>query len=180
MEKSIYKCIKSALLFLVITSSFSTAQQIKISRISQMPDFPSPYLMRDWEAAAKGYDSLVFNSDLEGQYLPLIFFRDQTINYPDDQSFGLHTVVGTTAPNSGEAINVIPALIGATLVGIDKSNQNGINWVKMSREFFNKRPEENVYLNHPAAESGDDWWYATMPNVFFYQLYDMYPEYRRF
>ncbi|MBU1064794.1 T9SS type A sorting domain-containing protein, partial [bacterium] len=42
--------------------------------------------------------------------------------------------------------------------------------------WFNKRPEENVYLNGPTAQSGDDWWYAMMPNVFFYQLYDLYPE----
>ena len=44
----------------------------------------------------------------------------------------------------------------------------------MSEEFFNRRPEENVYLNTPVTSSGNDWWYDTMPNVFFYQLYDMY------
>ena len=136
--------------------------------------------MRDWKKVTKDYDSFVFNVNATGQYLPLLFFRDNPVNYPNDISFGLHTVVGTSSPSSGEAINVIPALIGATLVGIDKSNQEGYNWVRMSREFFNKRPEENVYLNHPSTESGDDWWYATMPNVFFYQLYDLYPETEEF
>jgi|AntRauTorckE6833_2_1112554.scaffolds.fasta_scaffold04420_2 hypothetical protein len=152
------------------------AQQIEINRINQMPDFPTPYIMRDWEEVTKEYDSFVFDVDATGQYLPLLFFRNNTVNYPNDISFGLHTVVGTTSPTSGEAINVIPAITGATLVGIDKSDQDGYNWVRMSREFFNNRPEENVYLNHPSAESGDDWWYATMPSVFFYQLYDLYPE----
>ncbi|RJP56348.1 MAG: T9SS C-terminal target domain-containing protein [Ignavibacteriales bacterium] len=161
---------------ILITIIQLTAQQININRIDLMSDFPFPYLMRDWREVATGYDSFVFDYNIEGQYLPLIFFRNNTINYPDDISFGLHTVVGTTSPTSGEAINVIPAVVGASLIGIDKSNQNGYDWVKMCREFFNNRPEENVYLNHPSATSGDDWWYATMPNVFFYQLYDLYPE----
>lgn len=161
---------------ILITIIQLTAQQININRIDMMSDFPSPYLMRDWKEVTIGYDLFVFDYNKEGQYLPLLFFRNNTVNYPGDISFGLHTVVGTTSPTSGEAINVIPAVVGATLVGIDKSNQNGYDWVKMCREFFNNRPEENVYLNHPSATSGDDWWYASMPNVFFYQLYDLYPE----
>ncbi len=162
-----------------LTSLFLTgnihSQQVSVNRIESMPDFPSPYLMRDWKEATIGYDSLVFNDQLTGEYLPLIFFRNNTINYPGEISFGFHTFVGTAFPNSGEAINAIPAVVGASLVGIDKSNQNGYDWVKMCREYFNKRPEENVYLNHPNTQSADDWWYATMPNVFFYQLYDLYP-----
>ena len=160
------------ILFYLIFATGIMAQQISINRINIMSDFPSPYLMRDWEEVTKGYDSLVFDIDASGQYLPLIFFRNNTVNYPSDNSFGLHTVVGTTSPSSGEAINVIPAVVGASLIGIDKSNQNGYNWVKMCREYFNNRPEENVYLNHPSATSGDDWWYVTMPSVFFYQLYN--------
>ncbi|MGD8781083.1 MAG: PKD domain-containing protein [Ignavibacteria bacterium] len=173
--KRIKQSVCAHLLFFFLCN-FTNAQQVNISRIDMMPDFPEPYLMRDWEEVTKGYDSLVFNTELTGEYLPLLFFRNNTVNYPGDISFGLHTVVGTTSPSSGEAINVIPAVIGASLIGIDKSNQNGYNWVKMCREYFNNRPEENVYLNHPSAESGDDWWYATMPNVFFYQLYDLYPQ----
>lgn len=174
--KAIQLVIISQFILLLLLSSPVSAQQIDINRINLMPDFPTPYIMRDWEKVTKDYDSFVFDVNATGQYLPVLFFRNNTVNYPNDISFGLHTVVGTTSPTSGEAINVLPALVGATLVGIDKSNQGGYNWVKMSREFFNKRPEENVYLNHPSTESGDDWWYATMPSVFFYQLYDLYPE----
>jgi hypothetical protein len=121
------------------------------------------------------YDSLVFDLERTGEYLPLIWINTNTINYPDHTSFGLHTVVGTPYKKNAEAINVLPAVVGASLVGVDKSNQNGHNWVLSCEEWFNRRPEENVYLNGPTAESGDDWWYATMPNVFFYQLYDRYP-----
>ncbi len=150
------------------------AQQIQVNRIEQMPNKPSPYEMRDWKSATMGYDSLVYNFDITGEFLPLIWWGGNGVNYPDEQTFGLHTVVGTTVPASSEAINVLPSLIGATLVGVDKSGQSGVNWIRKSREFFNKRPEENVYLNHPVTQSGSDWWYDTMPNVFFYQLYDLY------
>ncbi len=167
MIKIIFLCL--------IFASGSIAQQININRISIMPDFPQPYLMRDWKSVTLGYDSLVFDQTKTGTYLPLIFFRNNTVNYPGDLSFGLHTVVGTKSPSSGEAINVLPAVIGASLVGVDKSNQNGYNWVKMCREYFNNRPEQNVYKNHPVDDTYDDWWYITMPSVFFYQLYDLYP-----
>lgn len=167
------------LIFMIVISSVClldlNAQQINIITIEKMPNAPLPYQMRDWKKVAAGYDSLVFNSSLSGQYLPLIFNRDITVNYPRQRSFGIHSYVGTNNRQQGEAINVLPAVISASLNGIDKSNQNGRNYVLESREYFNKRPEENIYLNEPVASSGDDWWYETMPNVFFYQLYSFYP-----
>ena len=48
------------------------AQQININRIEQMPNIPSPYEMRDWKEVTAGYDSLVFDLNRSGQYLPLI------------------------------------------------------------------------------------------------------------
>ena len=167
--------ISAIVVVICLQMSSIFAQQINIGRIDSMPNMPQPYEMRNWEQVTWGYDSLVFNFDLTGQYLPLIFWNTNTVNYPNHNSFGLHTVVGTSYPNSAEAINVLPAVISASLVGIDKSSQDGYNWVLMCEEFFNKRPEENVYLNSPVASSGSDWWYETMPNVFFYQLYYMYP-----
>ena len=166
--------ILSVLLALGFLPAF--AQQISIDRIDQMPNLPAPYEMRDWKQVTLGYDSLVFDFDRTGEYLPLISWMDNTVNYPAHNSIYLHAVVGTKYPFSSEAINVLPAIIGASLAGIDKSDHNGHDWALYCEEFFNRRPEENVYLNHPVAQSGDDWWYATMPNVFFYQLYSLYPQ----
>ena len=45
----------------VLLFSFAPAQQITIPRIEQMPNMPSPYLMRNWKQVAIGYDSLVFD-----------------------------------------------------------------------------------------------------------------------
>ena len=162
-------------LVIVLIAAKVDAQQINIPRIDLMPDIPQPYLMRDWKRVAQGYDSLVFDENLSGQYLPLVFFRGTSVNYPDHSSFGLHTAIGTAYPNAGEGINVIPAVVGASLVGIDKTNQFGQNWALMCEEYFNRRTAENIYLNHPVTSSGNDWWYETMPNVFFLQLNSLYP-----
>jgi Concanavalin A-like lectin/glucanases superfamily/Secretion system C-terminal sorting domain len=153
----------------------AVGQQINLDRIEMMPNQPSPYLMLDWKAMTAGYDSLVYDLDLVGEYLPLIWIDDIGANYPDHSNFGLDVVVGTPRFHAGEAINVLPSVIGASLVGIDKSNQNGENWVLMCEDFFNRRPAENIYLNNLIGSSGNDWWYDTMPNIFFYQLYDLYP-----
>lgn len=149
--------------------------QIVIPRVEQMPNLPEPFEIRDWKDVAIGYDSLVFDLEREGQFLPLIWEHTSTVNYPNEDSFGLETVVGTPRTRYAEALNVLPALIGATLVGIDKSDQNGRNWVLMAQEFFNRGRGENIYLNRFVGKSGIDSWYDLMPNVLFYQLYDLYP-----
>ncbi|MBN2366725.1 MAG: laminin G, partial [Calditrichaeota bacterium] len=174
MKHKFIKHVISLFIVFIVTLD-SNAQQITIPRVELMPNLPSPYEMRDWQKVTVEYDQFVFDFTKTGQYLPLICWRTNTINYPQHISFGLNTVVGTRSPGSAEAINVIPAVVGASLVGIDKSNQNGSNWVLMCEEYFNKANGTNVYLNHPDAGSWDDWWYDTMPNVFFYQLYDLYP-----
>lgn len=170
-----YMLILIVLLSTTLGGGLLFAEQIVVPRIEQMPNFPQPYHMRDWKQVAINYDEFVFDFEQSGQYLPLISWRTNTVNYPEHDSFNLHTVVGTPYPTSSEAINALPAVIGATLVGIDKSDQDGHDWVLMCEEWFNNRPEENVYLNHPVTSSGSDWWYDTMPNVFFYQLYDYRP-----
>ena len=150
------------------------AQQVSIPRIDQMPDSPSPYQMRNWKQVARGYDTLVFNTSLAGQYLPLTELFLSGINYPAEPGFGIQSYVGSQI-GRGEAINCIPAVVGATLVGLDKSSQGGRNWVLMCQDWFNKKNGEQVYLNSPGSQTGDDWWYETMPNVFFYELASLYP-----
>ena len=154
-----------------------TAQtgQIAIPRVEQMPNQPAPYNVRDWRQVALRYDSFVYDLQKTGQYLPLSYLGPAGINYPQNATFGLHTYVGTNSPLGNEAINVLPSLVGASLVGADKSSQFGQNWLLMSQDFFNKANGENIYLNNAGASSGNDWWYDMMPNVYFYQLYDLYP-----
>ena len=157
-------------------TSFAQSGQITIPRIAIMPNLPSPYIMRDWKLVAIKYDELIFSMSATGQHLPLIRLKTTGINYPALQPILLDTYVGSSSTgNQAEAINIIPALVGATLVGVDKTNQTGMNWVIKSKDFFNKANGQNVYLNGYSATSGTDWWYDLMPNVFFFQLYSHYP-----
>ncbi|HZV67965.1 MAG TPA: LamG-like jellyroll fold domain-containing protein [Saprospiraceae bacterium] len=163
-------------IFLISSITILPAQvsQINIARVDLMPNEPSPFTMRDWKEVAIGYDSFVYDINKTGLYLPLIFTRAQGTNYPQNPSFGLDSYVGTNSNNNGEAINVMSSLVGASLVGVDKTDQYGMNWILMSQDYFNKNNGEFLYLNNIGGHSGGDWWYDMMPNVYFYQLYDLY------
>ncbi|MBK6902918.1 MAG: T9SS type A sorting domain-containing protein [Saprospirales bacterium] len=163
-----------ASLFLTIPF-FAQPGQIPLPRVELMPNQPAPYNMRDWEDVALKYDSFVYDLQKTGQYLPFSHLMPAGINYPQNKSFRLHTYVGTNSPFGNEAINVMPSLVGASLLGVDKSDQFGEDWLLMSQDFFNKANGENIYLNNAGASSGGDWWYDMMPNIYFYQLYDLYP-----
>ena len=162
----------------MLMQTFAQQGQLSISRIDQMPDLPLPLQIRDWNAVALDYDSFVFDVNKTGTYLPLSRFGMLgQFNYADNTPLFLDSYVGSgNHLNQAEAINIMPAIVGASLVGIDKSNQNGMNWVAMSKDFYNLKNGQNVYLNGYSNRSGNDWWYDVMPNVYFYQLRSLYPE----
>lgn len=153
-------------------------QQLHIQRIDQMPESPMPLLIRDWKAVARDYDSFVFDLNKTGPYLPLS--RPGTpgqFNYAANTPWFIDSYVGVNDHlNQAEAINLMPAIVGACLVGIDKSHQDGMNRVAMVKDFFNRKNGQNVYLNSYSTTSGHDWWYDVMPNVYFYQLRSLYPD----
>lgn len=165
-----------ALLVLGVAASGS-AQPVTIDRVEQMPALPADYALRDWGRVATAYDSLVFDASRSGTYAPFVGLYEGTVNYPAHGAFGIETYVGSGNEVPGEAITVLPALVGATLNGTNKRTQFGVDWVLRAEEFFGRASGEGVYLNTPTARSGQDWWYDTMPNVFFYQLRDLYPGY---
>ncbi len=156
----------------------SGAQQISIPRIDQMPNLPEPYLMRDWKRVTIDYDNFVFDTGKTGTYLPITGIgTSDGINYPTLKTIRMDTYVGqTNHGNVAEAINILPAIVGARLVGIDKTTHFNINWVAKIKDFYNLKNGQNVYLNSYSSSTGNDWWYEVMPNVFFYQLYTLYPD----
>lgn len=163
-------------LSLISASVYAQQHQLAIDRIERMPDLPQPYMMRNWKAVAEGYDAFVFDLVKTGEHLPLIGLKSAGNNYPSLQPILLDTYVGSESANQAEAINILPAIVGASLVGIDKSNQGGINWVEKTKDFFNSKNNQNIYLNGYNATSGKDWWYDLMPNIFFYQLSTLYDD----
>ena len=171
--RKIYLCLFA---LFTLTGQLLNAQQVELDRVAQMPDLPSAYAMRDWKDVARKYDSLVFDISQEGEHLPIVTLGSEGINFPEIQPVFMDSYVGSSSHGQQrEAINIIPAIVGATLVGADKTSQFNVDWVTKVRDFYNIKNEELVYLNGPSDNSGHDWWYETMPNVFFYQLYDLYP-----
>jgi hypothetical protein len=145
----------------------------QIDRVELMPNLPEPFHMRNWKQVARDYDDLVFNFSKKGIYLPLISWDFTHWNFNRD-TFSMPSYVGRQMAD--EAINCMAAVLSATLVGIDKSNQSGYNWVEMCENWYNIDTEQYIYLNNRHAVTSTSFWYVLFPNLIFYQLAYYYPE----
>lgn len=145
----------------------------QISRVQLMPNLPTPYTMRNWSQVAKDYDAFIFDFNKTGTHLPLISWNTLQPNGFNRDSFSIPSYVGR--PPADEAINCIAAVISASLVGINKSNQNGYNWAEFCEPWFNVDSGEYLYLNNRRTLTGGSFWYELFPNILFCQLADFYP-----
>jgi hypothetical protein len=174
------------------TTSFAptgkSVGQVSVSRIEQMPNLPEPYHLKNWKQTALDFDAYAFDFSVKGQYLPLIWLDSTGHNFKQT-TFGLYTAMGDVREgpqvNNGqnhEALGAQGAILGATLVGIDKSRQDGRNYVGMLRNFFNRDSGWNIVQNftnksaHIGGGYGNDFWYDVFNNVLFYAVGNYYPE----
>ena len=162
--------------------------QASISRIDSMPDIPPSYKMLDWKEKAIKYDKFVFNWKNQSKVGPLIWLDDSRRNI-NQTTFGLYTAIkdirqGKDANNGEfhESLNSLAAILGAGLVGIDKTNQDGYNYVKMVQNYFNSDNGWNIMMNNtnPSIAQlgggyGRDWWYDVLPNALYYAVCDVFP-----
>lgn len=163
-------------------------EQESIARIDSMPDMPGSYKMLDWKTKAKDFDSFVFDWNNKSEVGPLIWSDNARRNI-DQETFGLYTAVkdirqGKDANNGEfhESLNSLAALLGAGLVGIDKTNQDGHNYVKMVQNYFNTDNGWNIVMNNTTPQVGmlgggygRDWWYDVFPNALYYAVCDVFP-----
>ena len=152
--------------------------QYTISRIDAMPALPQPYKMLDWRQKALDYDAYVFDWNASDAARPLIWL-DKTRRNVNQDTFGLMTTVG--APSQGahnqpghEGINTIAAVMGAGLVGIDKTAQDGYNYPKMLQNYYAVNERWKIMLNNTAG-TAQDWWYNVLPNLLYYSVCDLFP-----
>lgn len=154
-------------------------KQIPIKLVQYMPNMPRPYKMKGWKAIAVKQDRLLYDFNAKGRFLPLIWWDDSQVNFPI-RSFGLPSYVGrgknSLKGSQYESLPVIGSLVGASLVGIDKSNQNGIDFVTMARQFFNKSNGVNLIENTVDYIPGKTFWYEIWPTMAYAMLVNLYPE----
>jgi hypothetical protein len=130
------------------------------------------YRFVDYKKLALNYDALVFDFNAEGEYLPLIW-EDKT-----NASFGLPAYVGDDRrfkDGAQEAVTCIAAVLSASLNGVDKSGEEGNNYVRMLNAFYNT--QEKVILNNPSGSSATtSMWYLLYPAILYAQTSALYPD----
>lgn len=149
------------------------AGQKNIDRVGRYASvLPKDYEWFDYGERAKAFDNLVYDEALTGVYAPFIW-SDETYN-----TFGLAAYVGDgRVENDGseEAVTTVASVLSATLMGIDKSSQDGVNYVSQLHAYFSK--EENIILNNPAGSSKTtSMWYLIYPAILYTQVSVCYPD----
>lgn len=163
--------------------------QTLVPTIEKMPRQPAPWRWKDWQKAALNFDSIAFRHEEKGDFFPIIWDDPVQRNGFNQPCFGLYTALGDLregpAVNKGEnheALGAFGALIGGSLVGVDKSRQNGRNYAAMMRNYLNRDNGWNIVMNftnkgaHIGGGYGNDWWYDVLNNVLFFALSDCYPK----
>ncbi len=163
-------------------------EQQKLSRVEQMPYLPQPLKIIDYKKLAIQFDKTVYDFNAKGKYWPLVWVDSSRKNFPQDV-VGVYTALADVRQgknNKGmfhEALATMGAVLGATLVGIDKANQQHLNYVAMLKNYFNRETGWNIMMNNTCPEVallgggyGRDWWYDVYPNVLFYAIYNEYPD----
>lgn len=173
-------------------SKFDVAHPIaqkSIARVDKMPNLPKPFKIIDFNQLAKDYDKKVYDANQTGDYWPLIWKDDSRKNV-DQETYGIYTAMGDVRQGTEnykgifhESLASIGSVLGASLVGVDKSDQNGKNYVGMLKNYFNSETKWNIIMNNTCPEVAQlgggyarDWWYDVYPNVLFYAVADFYPE----
>ncbi|WP_069660953.1 hypothetical protein [Arcticibacter eurypsychrophilus] len=168
--------------------SFAQVQQIRVSRVDSMANKPQPLQIIDWKDMALNFDRTIYDFNATGKYWPMVWMDSTGKNF-GQPIMGMYTAVGDVRQgklhNKGmfhEALANMGSVLGATLVGLDKSKQNGLNYVGMLKNYFNKDTGWDIMMNNTAPEVallgggyGRDWWYDVYPNLLFYAIYDQYP-----
>ena len=160
-----------------VVSGDEVAQE-QIDRVRYMPFVSGSYKLVDWYDLARRYDAYVFDRNASGNYRPLVWTDRNHRNISFD-GFGLYTTVGDSRqgpqkPGAHEAINTMAAVLGAGLVGIDKTSQDGYNYPRMLQQYFASKNGWKIMLNTTSGYA-TDWWYNILPNVLYSGVCDVFP-----
>ncbi len=184
---------------------FGTDQAVSktIRKVDTFPLMPTDFHYTDYAEAAKTLDRLVFDfaendqavipnyqPDDPSTWNPLGFFDDARVSIPPSvttifykgRTFGFPTYVGDRRSSSEgpyEAITMLPMVLGASFVGIDKSHQtigdHTYDFVEMTKAFYDIAID--LVLNTTGnTVQGKSFWYDLYPQITIARLADLYPD----
>lgn len=162
--------------------------QVAIPRIEKMDNMPIPYKIIDWKRKSIEFDNYAFDFNSAMPAGPIIWLDETQRNVPQT-TFGQYTAIHDVRQgpevNNGEfheSLTSLAAILGGGLNGIDKTNQNGYNFVKMTQNYFNSDNGWNIVMNNTNPDVanlgggyGRDWWYDVLPNCLYYAVCDVFP-----
>lgn len=147
-----------------------------IKRVSEMPNIPQPFCMRNWNKVSRDYDDLIFDFNVKGDFTPLVQLDKSRTNCEKDVVYIPSYINSKKDRVNGkqEGINIMSAVVGATISGIDKSKDRGLDYVDMLETFYNSKNGQDLFLNTTECETGGSFWYETYPNVLMSILSNLY------
>jgi hypothetical protein len=193
MMRSSFKIVLAVALIFNLSVVNAQIKQLNLNRVDEMADLPQPLQIIDWKLMSKQFDQKIYDFNAKGEYWPMVWMENNNNNFKQP-AMGMYTAVGDVRQglqnHKGmfhEAMANMGAVLGASLVGIDKSNQNGMNFTGMLKNYFNSDTKWNIMMNNTAPEVallgggyGRDWWYDVYPNLMFYAIYEKYPNQKDF
>ncbi len=174
-----------------------TFKQKNLRLVDKMPFVSTNYVYEDWNARAKKLDALLFDFAKSPEYVEPSYDPPYgPIGYWDknNSTFGLPSYLGhindektdgTMRPGRQESLPVVNSVFGASLCGIDKSNQTFVSdsgqsctydFVSMLKPYYNAKYQ--VFSNNIGGAPGDSFWYDLYPNILISRIAELYPEIR--
>ena len=150
-----------------------------IKKVEEMPNLPDKLYIRDWKKVTIDYNDFVFDLNLKGDFLPLVWIEESGFN-TKKKTFGLPSYISSTKSikhGSQESINCVTAILSATLCGIDKSNDKNVDWVEMIENYYNTENGEFLFLDRENTKSGNTFWYEIFPHILLGSIVYLYPNY---
>jgi len=142
--------------------------EYSLPRVEEMPNEPSPYLMRDWLDVTQGYVDYVLDETKTGTYLPLLSW---ITSGPWEGMFIMPAYVNRIV-TSTEAVTALPLIVSGTLVGYDMSNYNGHDTVTGAANMYYCASQQ---MGGNGVCGNPEFWYKMLPTIFMVQLADLYP-----
>ena len=153
--------------------------QDAIASIRHMPNFPRPYLLRNWSRTARQFYALAFNPDAKGPFLPLIHIVRNPAGQPTGFVMPAYVSSVPDTRSSAQALTDMGAVWGATLLGRNLSD-GAVDYVRLIERFYDPSVGAGLFGNNFGSASPQATaWYTIFPDITAAAISARYPSEKR-